>query len=244
MPDPIPSDIALAYDPKDPNLEACINVRPLEATRTVKLTLTGPGKITLSRFHLDGPDAARFRLTGPGTTRLTTGQVASFTVVFAPKEARAHEVTVKFSAIYSNGAGRIFSQTIALPFSGIGKDCPVVAPPPPPPPPGGAGGVGGGAAGGVVAPAAGGGNQPGTEPPASYNGKEIEICLRFWKLPGAPAALGAADFDRWVADVNRILRRLRREVQARRRRHRGEPDARCGGRQALFRHFRGRSELF
>ncbi len=208
MPNPIPADIPLDYDPKDPNLEACINDRPFEAVRTVKLTLIGPGRIKLSRFRLDGADKAKFRLTGPGTTWLKTGEEVSLTVVFDPDEARTHQAAVEFSVIYYDGTGGSIIRTISLPFTGIGSDCPVVAPPPPPPP--GGGGVPGGGGGvvppdgGAATPAPGGGDQPGTAPPAAFAGKDIVICLRFWKLPGAPADLGATDFDRWVADVNRI----------------------------------------
>lgn len=211
MPDPIPPNIPLDYGPKDPNLEACINDRPFEASRVVTLTMNGPGRIKLARFRLDGADEAQFKLTQPGKVSLTNGQTVTLTVVFDPDEARTHQAVVKFSILYSDGAGRTISVTGALPFTGVGKDCPAVAPPPPPPDGGGGGGApdGGGGApppdGGAATPAPGGGDQPGTAPPATLDGKPIDICLRFWKLPGAPADLGAAQFDQWVADVNRIF---------------------------------------
>lgn len=207
MPDPIPPNIPLDYGPKDPNLEACINDRPFEASRVVTLTMNGPGRIKLARFRLDGADEAQFKLTQPGKVSLTNAQTVTLTVVFDPDEARTHQAVVKFSILYSDGAGRTISVTGALPFTGVGKDCPAVAPPGP-----GGGGVagggggappGGGVAGG--APAVGGGASPGTEPPAAFGGEFTDICLRFWKLPGAPAALGAADFDRWITDTNRIF---------------------------------------
>lgn len=209
MPDPIPKNIPLDYDPKDPNLEACINDRPFEASRVVTLTMNGAGRIKLARFRLDGPDKGKFRLTQPGKVTLTNGQTATLTVVFDPDEARTYTAEVEFSIIYTDAAGRIASVTGKLPFIGVGKDCPPVAPPGPG---GGVAGGGGGAAapdggaagGGVAAPAAGGGDQPGTAPPATFAGKPIDICLRFWKLPEAPDAIGAAQFDQWVADVNRI----------------------------------------
>lgn len=228
MPDPIPRSVPLTLAPNDFHFEACINNAPLTQQRVFRLTMNGPGRMILRRFRLRGSGAGRFSLVHPGEVTLTNGNSATFTVTFDPERVRTYKAKVVFSIIHHRGDGSSLLVWGRVPLEGLGKDCAAEKPDKPPPPeqdddhegegdaPGeggegagdGAGGNGGDASGtgsgaGTQPP---GGANPGTEPPAQFNGPISEVCLRFWKLPGAADDLGAEEFRRWVGEVNRIYR--------------------------------------
>jgi len=209
MPDPIPTTVPLKLTPNDFRFEACIANPPLTQARTFRLTMRGPGRMILRRFRLVGSGAGRFTLSGPGAITLTNGESTTFSVMFDPEKVRTYEARVVFSIIHHRGDGSSLLVWGRVPLVGLGKDCAAEKPGDPPPPEvvdeNAGEGDGPDADGGGATPP-GGGSEPGTDPPANANPVVSEVCVRFWKLPGAADTLGDTEFNSWLREVNEIFR--------------------------------------
>ena len=195
---PLPDKVPATIEPGATDFNARVGDTD---SRTYEVAFGGVVQLTLDQIAVESA-TAEWSYEGPRKLILDVRRpTVQFTIKFIPKKEGPSSAQLKFSARHKKSPSDVDTERVSISLSGTGLA-----------PPGGAP-AGGGTTPGPSAPPPGGApaggdagvdNEPGTPPPATDPADVAEVCLKFWRLPGA--TVSEDDTRSWVDEANRVFR--------------------------------------
>lgn len=179
--------IPVTVTPNDFTFQACVDSEPRTMQRFYRIQFTKPGRLKLSKFKLKEDDV--FSMSAPTKVELEEDGSIVIEVLFRPDKAGDYKARIEFKASFKKPRQKNSTiTTVRIRMTGKGEICldddeegPGNA---------GEGEEGADTAGGqndtdTSTDQDGGGVSPGSQE-TEYSGPMTTLCVRFWKLPGAP----------------------------------------------------------